>query len=109
LLQPESPVAPFAYQVAFIAFVSNTLQLMPLLELDGYYMLVDGLEIPLLRARAFAFLKRDLWRKLRSREPFDREERIFAIYGSLALVYSVFWLLFAVYLWFNKLDRIVVE
>jgi len=109
LLQPESPVAPFAYQVAFIAFVSNTLQLMPLLELDGYYMLVDGLEIPLLRARAFAFLKRDLWRKLRSREPFDREERIFAIYGSLAVVYSGFAVLWAIYFWLYRLQHLLAE
>jgi putative peptide zinc metalloprotease protein len=52
---------------------------MPLLELDGYYMLVDWLEIPLLRSRAFAFVRSDLWRKLRARQPFDREERIFAV------------------------------
>jgi len=109
VLQPASPLAQLAFMFGFVAFVSNSLQVLPLLELDGYFLLMDWLEIPMLRPRALAFVRGELWRKLRAREPFNREERIFAIYGSLALVYSIFWLLFAVYLWFNKLERIVVE
>ncbi|SRR5579884_1294410 len=109
LLQPDSPLAPLAYQVAFIAFVSNTLQLMPLLELDGYYVLVDWLEIPLLRARAFAFVRRELWRKLRAHEPLDRQERIFAIYGSLALVYSGLAVLWAIYFWLHRLQYLLAD
>ena len=31
-----------------------------------------------------------LWRKLRTRQPFDREERIFAVYGVLGIFYSGF-------------------
>ena len=56
VLQHDSPLAPIAFQIALVAFISNSLQLMPLLELDGYYLLVDLLEMPLLRARAFAFV-----------------------------------------------------
>jgi putative peptide zinc metalloprotease protein len=109
VLQPEAPLAQLAFMFAFVAFVSNSLQILPLLELDGYFLLMDWLEIPMLRPRALAFVRGELWRKLKVRERFNREERIFAIYGLLALVYSVFWLLFAVYLWFKKLDRIAIE
>jgi putative peptide zinc metalloprotease protein len=92
-----------------LAFISNSLQLMPLLELDGYYILVDVLEKPLLRARALAFVRADLWRKLRAREPFDREERMFAIYGVLALGYSAFALGAAVYFWEHRFQRLLLD
>jgi putative peptide zinc metalloprotease protein len=107
--QPAAPLAAFAFQFAFVAYVTNSFQLLPLLELDGYYALMDWLELPLLRARAFAFVRGDLWRKLRRHEPFDREERIFAVYGSLALAYSAFALGLAAYFWYVRLHRLALD
>jgi len=109
LWQHGGALAPLAYQVAFVAFISNTLQLMPLLELDGYYVLVDWLEIPLLRQRAFAFIRGDLWRKLRRREHLSREERIFAVYGALALGYSSLTLCAAIYFWLHRFQRVLLD
>jgi putative peptide zinc metalloprotease protein len=109
VLQHDSPLAPVAFQFALVAFVNNSLQLLPLLELDGYYALVDWLELPLLRPRALAFVRDDLWRKLRTRAPFSREERIFAVYGVLALAYSGFALWAAGYLWERRLQRLVAD
>jgi putative peptide zinc metalloprotease protein len=108
-LQPDSPLASLAFTFAFVAFVNNSLNLLPLLELDGYFLLMDWLELPLLRARAIAFVQGDLWRKLQSRERFNREERIFAVFGSLAMLYSVFALWAAAYFWFNRLRHLVTD
>jgi putative peptide zinc metalloprotease protein len=70
----------------------------PLIRLDGYYLLSDLLEIPNLRAKAFAFLKRRakswLWAADRDASSdratslAKRENRIFAVYGVSALIFS---------------------
>jgi putative peptide zinc metalloprotease protein len=65
----------------------------PLIPLDGYYALMDWLEVPNLRARSFEYVgvcfKRGI---LRLDTPLPRvtprEHRIFLIYGSLALLYT---------------------
>lgn len=106
---PGSSLAPLAFQLVFAAFVNNSLNLLPLLELDGYYLLVDWLELPLLRPRALAFVRHDLLRKLKAREPFNREERIFALYGSLALICSAYVLGAAIYIWLSGFHRIFTD
>jgi putative peptide zinc metalloprotease protein len=66
----------------------------PLLPLDGYYALIDWLELPNLRARSFAYLGayfRKHVLRLNAVVPAvtDRERRIFLIYGVLAGVYTM--------------------
>jgi putative peptide zinc metalloprotease protein len=81
--------------LASIAYFSFLLNLLPLLELDGYYILVDLLEIPMLRPRSFAFVREHLLGKLRRRESFDREELLFTCYGLLAGLFSVLMFFYA--------------
>lgn len=82
--------------LASIAYFSFLLNLVPLLELDGYYILVDLLEIPMLRPRSFAFVREHLLGKLRRRERFDREELLFTCYGLLAGLFSVLMFFYAI-------------
>ena len=51
----------FLASIAYLAFLMN---LIPLLKLDGYYILVDLLEIPMLGPRSFAFVREHLLGKL---------------------------------------------
>ena len=67
--------------VNFLLFFTN---LNPLLEWDGYYMLMDYLEIPCLRKRSLDFVRNNLWGKLKARANFNREEKIFSVFGLLA-------------------------
>jgi putative peptide zinc metalloprotease protein len=96
----------FVFQMGFIAYLTVFINLNPLLELDGYFILMDWLEMPGLRRRAFTFLRnrlaakparrlhpRRLWRSL------NRSERIFTLFGGVALAYSTYALLFALYFW----------
>jgi putative peptide zinc metalloprotease protein len=108
-LWPHTPLAPLLFQFAFVAFINNSLNLLPLLELDGYFILMDWLELPLLRARAMAFVRGDLWRKLRGQEPLNREERIFAVFGTLSIAYGVLAIGAAIYFWVHKLQRLVID
>jgi putative peptide zinc metalloprotease protein len=85
-----------------VALVANMFQLMPLIQLDGYYILMDWLEIPSLRKRALVFVRNDLWAKVWRRQHFNREERIFTIFGILSAVYTVYAIYFAALFWWNQ-------
>lgn len=89
-VSPWQGLNGFLYQFAFLIVVDSLLNLNPLLKWDGYYILMDWLEMPNLRNRAFNFLKSGmLFRKLFKREKFSREERVFSIYSLLAMVWLV--------------------
>ena len=96
----------FLFKMAFMAYASILMNLNPLLELDGYFVLMDWLDIPNLRARSLAFVRRQLWFKLRRREAFAYEERIFAVFGVLCAVYAIVAVFLAVYLWQRQIARV---
>jgi len=86
---PGSEWGPLVFKLSVVSFAALFMDLNPLFELDGYYALADYLEIPDLRARSMRFLRRELWPKLRRREKLGREGRIFAVYGVMALGWTV--------------------
>ncbi|GIK58509.1 MAG: cyclic nucleotide-binding domain-containing protein [Chloroflexi bacterium] len=98
--------ATFLYQIAFLAYFSVFINLNPLLELDGYFILMDWLEIPGLRSRAFRFWREDLWDKVKAstspcqlwRELRSRQ-RLYLLFGALAFLYSALALWLAVNFW----------
>lgn len=77
------------YQFAFLTYMTSIMNLNPLLKLDGYYILMDWLEIPRLREKSLAFISKPLRQKLRQRESFNREERIFTVFGIMAGVWTL--------------------
>ena len=86
---PDSPWNPLVFKLSVVSYAALFMDLNPLFELDGYFALADWLEIPDLRARSLSFIRRRLWPKLRAKEPFDRDERIYATYGVLAVGWMV--------------------
>lgn len=80
-------------------FLSN---LVPITESDGDYILMDMLEVPRLRQRAFAYLRGDFWRKLWRREQFGRLDAVLAGYGVLALAGIAYTIAIAVRLWLTN-------
>ena len=106
----ESLLATIIYQVGFIAYLTVFVNLNPLMELDGYFILMDGLEMPGLRRRAFAYWREIVWARFRERgdlwglwQDGSQVERIFMLYGGLALVYATYALGFALYFWRTRL------
>ena len=88
LADHRSAWAGFMYQFATFCYGIAFLNLNPLLQLDGYYILMDWLDIPMLRERSITFVRQDLKKKIQKRERFNREEGIFAIFGLLALAWT---------------------
>jgi putative peptide zinc metalloprotease protein len=99
LAAPGAPIAGLLFQLAFACYVTTLFNANPLLELDGYYVLVDWLHLPNLRSRALGFVSGPFWQKLRERAPFSREERIFAMYGAMTLLYTIVAVLLAANFW----------
>jgi putative peptide zinc metalloprotease protein len=89
LVVPGAFAQGVLYQFAFLTYLTSFMNLNPLLKMDGYYILMDWLEIPRLRERSIAFIGQPLREKLRQRQPFTREEKIFAVFGVLSGVWTV--------------------
>jgi putative peptide zinc metalloprotease protein len=85
---PPGAASTFLQIFGLIALAGNAIQLLPLVRLDGYYMLMDWLDIPNLRARSLMFIRHDLWSRVAQRRALSREERILAVFGFSALAYS---------------------
>jgi len=114
MLSPETLWSQFLFKMAFLGYIGCLVNLNPLLELDGYFILVDALGIPILRERAFHFIKQELPGKLKAlisnpelpadkaaseREAaFTREELIFAVFRILAALYTLYVLWFTLFL-----------
>ena len=88
--QEGGPFVGVLYALALMSFVNAFFNLNPLLELDGYFMLMDWLEIPSLRARAFDFVFHVLPARLLHPQPLTREQRLFAWFGLLSLIFTAF-------------------
>ncbi len=102
-LLPVGPSGAVAYRLAATAYLAALCNLNPLLELDGYYILSDWLQLPNLRRRALGFIGGPLWQKLRTTTPLNHEERVFAFYGLLAAVYTTLTVILAFGFWRTQL------
>jgi hypothetical protein len=98
LAGPGGAVAGVLYQFAFLTYLTSFMNLNPLLKLDGYYILMDWLEIPRLREKSLVFIGKPLREKLRKREVFNRDERIFAVFGALSGLWTAIALIAAIQL-----------
>ena len=108
---PGTLVSEVAFAAVFIGGITTVLMnANPLIPLDGYYALSDYLEVPNLRQRAFAYLgwlvKTRVLRLELPEPPADmREQRVFLIYGTLAVLYITLILTFVAATAFGWLSR----
>lgn len=108
-LLPQGAPGSFLFAWGFVLIVNALFNFNPLLELDGYYLLVDLIEKPSLRARALNFVRGPLLKKLRWRQSFTHEEILFAAFGLASLAYSFFALFLALRFWELRLSRFLSE
>jgi len=111
---PPGALNSFAFNVAVVCSISTlAFNANPLLRYDGYYFLMDLLEIPNLRTRAYSYL-RSLWYRyvLGARTPASaysqqpvQYPRLFVIYAVASYCYRWMILLAIVYTVTHFLDR----
>lgn len=94
---PNGTVAAVAWVFALWSYVAVVRNLNPLLEYDGYYLLMDWLEVPNLRAKSLAWLGYAFPGVLR--DPVRlRRHRLELLYGGASVGYIVLmtaWMMFA--------------
>lgn len=100
-------IGALLFKLAVTCYIAVLFNANPLLELDGYFILVDLLRMPELRQRALAFVSGPLWRKLLApaRSPFTREDRILTLYGGLTIAYTIFAIIAAIAFWQRQLQQ----
>jgi CRP-like cAMP-binding protein len=96
---PQWVVSETLYRYTVLAYLNIFLNLIPLLELDGYFMVSDWLRIPDLRPRSIQFLRHDLVHKLRTRERFTGGDLGLLVYGILGVIASVFLVASGYFFW----------
>ncbi len=87
---PEWFWARTLFTAAALNYYLILMNLIPLLELDGYFILADVIQVPDLRPRSLAFLRDDLVRKIRHRERFSKQEIGLGLYGTLGVAFTIF-------------------
>lgn len=105
----DTTVAALAFKGATVLVFNVFLNLLPILELDGYLILVDALDTPLLRQRALSFVRGAAIRKLRRRDKWSRSEILLGAYGAFALATSVLTLIFVAFTWRARVAPIANE
>lgn len=101
IVDRETALSEFSVLVMTASGVSALFNFNPLIKLDGYYMLVDWLEMPNLRQKAFAYLLSQVTpsrtkRSERSGAVGESAKRVYVWYGVLAVVYSLALIVFIV-------------
>jgi CRP-like cAMP-binding protein len=96
---PDSSIAPVLFKFAGLNYFVILLNLVPMLELDGYWLLSDLIQVPDLRPRSLQFLRYDLWQKLRRRERFTKQEVGLGVYAILGVLFTILTLWWSVIVW----------
>lgn len=103
LALPAGNTRDIVYQVALAAYIGAFYNLNPLLDRDGYHMLVDRLGEPGLRRRA----RERLERRLSGRPPLPGEDgRALALYGAAGLVWMIAAVGFVILMTLLYVDRL---
>ena len=100
---PNAVVSAVLWEFALLSYLGVLLNLNPLLEFDGYYILIDLLERPNLRPRALAWLGRDLIPALRTSGGL-KGHRLELFYGLASVLYAALMAVLTVVLY-----RLVVQ
>jgi putative peptide zinc metalloprotease protein len=106
---PRGPAGLTLYQFVLISYFVLLLNLVPLLELDGYWILSDLLRMPNLRPDSLAFVRHDVVAKLRRRERFSRGEVGLTLYGTVGVAFTVFLLITAFSFWRRVFGDTIME
>jgi CRP-like cAMP-binding protein/Zn-dependent protease len=96
---PDVGIRNILYRFVVLNYLFLFFNLIPLLELDGYWVLADALQVPELRPMSLAFVRTEMWRKIRRREAFTRREVGLALYGIVGIAFTIFMIYLGLEYW----------
>jgi CRP-like cAMP-binding protein len=87
---PNSLLGPTLYKFAVLGYLVIFLNWIPLLELDGYWMMGDLIQVRDLRPRSLSFIRHELLHRVRERRGLTKQEWGLTLYGVVGLLFTVF-------------------
>jgi CRP-like cAMP-binding protein/Zn-dependent protease len=96
---PDLGISPILYKFALLNYFIIFLNLVPLLELDGYWIVSDLIQVPDLRQRSIRFIRYDVWHKLRRRERFSKQEVGLGLYSLIGVVFTLLSFYWSFFFW----------
>lgn len=96
---PDWALSETLFRFAVLNYIVVIMNLIPLLELDGYYIFADLIEMPDLRERSLSFMRNDLLHKIRARERFSRRDVGLSLYWVVGALFTVFSFYTAYFYW----------
>jgi CRP-like cAMP-binding protein/Zn-dependent protease len=96
---PDATFAPLLYKFTALNYFVTFENLIPLLELDGYFILAEAIEVPDLRERSTQFIQHDAWHKLRHRDRFTKQEVGLGVYSVIGVAFTILSVWVAIYFW----------
>ena len=106
---PQGPLGELLFRFSLLNYFVIFLNLVPLLELDGYWILSDFIQVPDLRPRSLEFTQHDLWHKLRKRERFSRQEIGLAAYGIAGVAFTIFVVASSAFFWRQTFGNLILS
>jgi putative peptide zinc metalloprotease protein len=85
----DSGSAQVLFNFAALGYLAALMNLIPFLELDGYWIVMDALHTTDLRPRSLAFLRHELPEKVRYRESLSRFEWVLLGFGVLGVLFTI--------------------
>lgn len=96
---PDARFAPLLYKFTVLNYFVIFENLIPLLELDGYFILAEAIEVPDLRERSLQFIQHDLWHKIRGRERLSKQEIGLGAYAFAGIAFTILSVWVAIFFW----------
>lgn len=97
------------YAFALLNYFAIFMNLIPLLELDGYWMLSEAIDEPELRPMSLAFVRYEMWGRIRRRERLTLHEAALAAYGILGIAFTIFSVYVAAFFWWRLFGSFVTS
>ena len=99
-LMPGTSLGATLFQLSILTYLTSLLNLIPFLELDGYWIMVDALETPDLRPRSLSFLRHELPSRIRRRKRLSRQELGLTAFGVVGVLFTLIALWTSYFIWF---------
>lgn len=96
---PQLEFSRTLYKFALLNYFVIFMNLVPFLELDGYWIFSEIIQVPNLRKMSLSFVRYDLWHKIHKREPMNLQQTGLALYGILGVAFTIFSLYSSTYFW----------
>ena len=103
---PDALLRNIFLQAAILNTTLFFINLLPIAETDGHYIIQDYLEMPRLRTQALNFIKSGMWQKLARRERWEKNDFIFFFYGLIFIAGLIFTSYLGLHFWITTIEHL---